>query len=298
MLKTYKQVNSQGIIGGDLVKPLQLLLIFTSISTICILGLSQVSALNQNEASVSLSWLSETFYQGNSASVRITFSSNSSEELRIYNIGVQFDWMSSDAFYGPNLSTNPVSIPSYGSHTFDFITIPIPSNVSVCSHTCFVGIDGVQVGQSMSSFSWDSPTSTVQIHDTFEKLYNDLFHQVSSKMSEAQNANYESAEAKSLFQQATNEYNQATSLADQGKWREATSSLQSVSSYLENANAEEQISGGQRANQQTLVLYLAVVAIVVIIAVSIVVVIVRKKRKQTKSTVDQSLETWKYFQLC
>jgi hypothetical protein len=291
MLKTYKQVNSQGIIGGDLVKPLQLLLIFTSISTICILGLSQVSALNQNEASVSLSWLSETFYQGNSASVRITFNSNSSEELRIYNIGVQFDWMSSDAFYGPNLSTNPVSIPSYGSHTFDFITIPIPSNVSVGSHTCFVGIDGLQVGQSMSDFSWDSPTSTIQIHDTFEKLYNDLFHQVSSKMSEAQNANYESAEAKSLFQQATNEYNLATSLADQGKWREATSSLQNVSSYLENANAEEQISDEQKANQQTLLLYLAVVAIVVIIAISIIVVIVRKKRKQTKSAVDQSLET-------
>jgi hypothetical protein len=291
LAKTYKQVDAHGIIGGDLVRSLRLMLIVTSISLICILCCSLVSALDSDEASVSLFWTSQTAYQGNSASFIITFKSNCSEELELTKIGLHFDWMNSDEFYTSDLSANPVSIASYGSYTFDVMTIIIPLNVSAGSHSYFVGVEGTQDSLSLTDFYWESPFLMIQIHDENEKVYMTLLPQVASKLSEAINATYQSAEAQSLLQQAQSEYTLAISLANEEKWNEALSSLQNADSYMEQANAAEQENAEQKAEQQSLLLYLAIIAIAVIIAVSIIVVVVQKKRRQTESVADQPLET-------
>jgi len=258
-----------------------------AICIMCALSINLVSALNPDEASVSLSWSSQTYYQGDSMIFRITFQSNSPDVLQIYKIGLQFDWMPSDAFYGRDLSAAPVSILGYGNYTFDYMTISVPFNVSAGSHSYFVGIDGLQ---NNIVFSWDSPPATIQIHDSKEKFYNESAPQVASKIDEAVNATYESTEAQSLLQQAKDEYAQANSLANEGKWQEAVTSLQKASNFLEQAaDAEEKRS----AEQPNLLLYVAIVAIGVIIAVSVIVAVRRKKAKakQANSAVEQSLET-------
>jgi hypothetical protein len=286
LAKTYKQVDAHGIIGGDLVRPLQLMLTVTSISLICILCCSLVFALNPDEASVSMFWSSQTVYPGDTVSVRITLKSNYAEQLKIYYIGIHFDWMDPDSFYGSDLSDNPVIVPSYGTYIFDAIAVQIPLNVTAGSHSYFVGIDGTE-GASFSSFSWDSPESTVQIHGLIEKIYSDLVPQVESKLNEAISANYGSAEARSLLQQAQYEYNLAHFLANEERWNEAISSLYNATDLLEQADVAEQKS----AEQQSLLFYLAIIAIVVIIVVSIILVVLRKKRKQTEAVADQPLET-------
>jgi hypothetical protein len=288
MPKTYKQVNAHGIIGGDLVRPLRLMLTVASISLVCILCCGLVSALDADEASVTLFWSSQTVYQGDTITVRITFKSNSADQLNIYRIGLHFDWMSSNEFYTSDLSANPVIIPSSGSYMFGPIAIQIPSNVSAGSYSYFVGVDGMQ---ESSSFSWDSPASTIQIHAANEKVYAIFMSQVKSRLDEATNASYESAEAQSLLQQAQSEYNNATSLVNAGNWQEALSHLQNASDLLDQADEKEQRSGEQRAGLQTLLFYVAIIAIAVIIAVSIIVVVVRKKRKQADAGADQPLET-------
>jgi hypothetical protein len=290
MPKTYKQVNAQGIIGGDLVRSLRLMLTVTSISLICILCCSLVSALNQNEASVTLFPPNLTGYPGDTISIRITFKSNYAEQLRIYTIGLQFDWMSSDSFSGHDLSDNPVTIPSQGTYIFDPIVIQIPLNASAGSHSYFVGIDGTE-GLSASSFSWNSSSSTIQIHAVTEKIYNDLLPQVESKRNGAISANYESSEAQSLLQQAEGEIGNATSFAIQGRWSAAIESLEIADGFLDQASEAEQRSDEQRAALQSLLFYLAIIAIVVIIVVSIIVVVVRRRRKQTDSGADQPVET-------
>jgi hypothetical protein len=179
------------------VKSFTSTVVVASISIICILSIGLVSALDQNEASVSLSWSSQTIYQGGRVNVRITFQSNSADELDIEYIGIQFDWMASDAFYGRDLSINPVTIASGSSHTFEAITIEVPSNVSAGEHSYFVGIDGVQ---NYIFFSWNSPSSTIEILDASEKAFMDLVIQVQTKINAAINATYESAEAQSLLQ--------------------------------------------------------------------------------------------------
>ena len=272
------------------MRPLRLMLTFTSISLICILCCSLVFALNPDEASVSLFWSSQTVYPGDMVSVRLTLKSNYAEQLKIYYIGLHFDWMDPDGFYGSDLSANPVIVPSFGTYIFDAIAIQIPLNVSAGSHSYFVGIDGTE-GLSLSNFSWDSPALTIQIHGVTEKIYNGLVSQVESKLNEAIGANYKSAEAQSLLQQAQYEYNRAHSLANEERWNEALSRLYNATDLLEQADESEQVSEEQKAEQQSLLFYLAIIAIAVIVVASIIVVVLRKKRKQPDSVADQQVET-------
>jgi len=276
------------IIGGDWVRSSRIMLIVISLSIIFLCS-GLVSALNSSEASVSLLWSSQTFYVGDTVNVLITFTSNYAEQLEIYYIGIHFDWMSSDGFYGCDLSSSPVTISSYGSHLFSTFSIEIPSNVTTGAHTYYVGVDGTDES-SYTSFSWDSPTTTIQVNPISEKFYNELKSQVETELNAAISANYQNAQAKSLLQQAQTEYNSASSLANDGQWTEASTSLENASTYLEQASTAEQQGGGGQS-QGSLLFYLVIIAIVVIITVSIIVVVKRKKRKQTNPVADQPLKT-------
>lgn len=140
------------------------------VSTIALIFLFSglVSALNPDEASISISWLNQTIRPGDTASVVITFTSQSSDQLSIQRVGFHFDWMSENEFYTSDLSDNPVIIPSSGSQAFEPMVVQIPPFVSAGSHSYYVGIDGVQ-GSSGTSFAWDSPSQTVQIYAASEK---------------------------------------------------------------------------------------------------------------------------------
>lgn len=251
------------------------MLIAISIIIIFVFNIGLVSALDQDEASVSLSWSSQTIYQGSTATIRITFQSNSTDELQISHVGLQFDWMPSDAFTGHDLSDNPVVIPAYGVHTFDAITILIPADTSSGEHSYFVGIDGVQ---NNVGFAWDSPSFTVQILDAGEKAFTELVLQVAAEINVAINATYESSEAQSLLQQAEDAYMQSHSYANEGNYQEAISTLGTASDYLDQAEAAEQRYTEQTAQQQQLILYIAIIVIVVVV-VAVIAVIWRKKRK-------------------
>jgi len=272
------------------VRSLRLMLTVTSISLICILCCGLVFALNQDEASVTLSPQNPTGYPGDTISIRITFKSNYAEQLGIYNIGLHFDWMPEDSFSGHDLSDSPVTVPSQGTYVFDPIIIQIPFNASAGAHSYFVGVDGTE-GFAGSIFSWNSPSSTIQIHSIIEKIYNDLKPHVENKLNGAISANYEGSEAQSLLQQAQAEFTEATGFASEGSWSQAIESLQIADELLDQAYEAEQTSQEQRAELQSWLFYLAIIAIVVIIVVVIIVVVVRRRRKQAESVADQPVET-------
>jgi hypothetical protein len=146
---------------GDLMKTIPLAITLTTLILIFVSS-GLVSALSQNEASVSMLWSKQQVNVGEIVTVRLTFTSNSAEQLRIYRIGFHFDWMPENQFYTSDFTSNPVTIPSQGTHVFEPMTIQIPPHVSAGSHSYFVGIDGTE-GTSLQNFSWDSPISTIQI---------------------------------------------------------------------------------------------------------------------------------------
>ena len=146
---------------GIRVKTLQITLIVTFIVTIFLFS-GLVSALDSNALSAYPVLSKDTLSAGYTVTVRITLQSNTDEQLQIQGIGINFDWMLSDGFYGPDLSSNPVTIQSNGTYTSAPFTIQIPSNASAGSHTYYVGVDGLE-GTAETSFSWNSPTATIQV---------------------------------------------------------------------------------------------------------------------------------------
>jgi hypothetical protein len=250
--------------------PLKLVAILTI--TVCILTVGVVSALDQDEAAVEAVWENQ-YYQGENATVKIIFQNKIADELVIYRISLHFDWMPQDDFYSYDLSANPRHVQGDGSQLFELTGIPFLVGASAGEHSYYVSFDLTQNGVN---FIWDSPSLTVQIKDGNEKNYNELAPQVNNRIN---NASFTNPEAQSLLQQAKNEYDNASSLANEGEWQEAVSSLQAASDYLDQAEVAEQ-SGPLVGN---LLLYFIVVVVAVVIVVLLVAVFVRKSRKEPYS---------------
>jgi hypothetical protein len=153
------------------MKSSPLLFIIICLSIICALFSGAVFALEQEEARVLPVWSTETFFAGSSANVQIFFTSNYSETLTIYQVGLHFDWMNSGDFVGLDVSANPVTVLSNESYIFPPINIIIPQDASIGTHSYFVGIDGIE-GVS-TNFSWDSLTRALQIQGSGEPANND-----------------------------------------------------------------------------------------------------------------------------
>ncbi len=239
-------------------------------------------ALDQDEATVSLTWSNTTPYQGSTATATIIFNSNIASQLTVYYIGLHFDWMESDAFAGPDLSENPVPIPGYGSYTFGPIAIHIPEDATVGIHNYFVGIDGLE--GDITSFTWDSPIQTLQIQNYETLVYNTLLTQVANNITAADSSTYKNPEAQSLLEQAKNEYSQALSYASTENWQEAITGLQKAFTYLEQANAKEQESIEADTQLGVPLLIGAVVAVIVIVVLIIILMFKRRRKPSFEQT--------------
>jgi hypothetical protein len=261
-------------------------------TTILILNYSLVFGIDSDEASVFVSWDTPIFYQGDIKPATITFTSNFSQPIEIYYIGLNFDWMASDSFQGQDLSENPITVPSYGSHTFAIMVFSIPTTAFIGEHDYFVGIDGSYGGLEGSlpiGFSWDSQLFTLQIQDSAQKTYSDLNAQVSSKIDQAAELTYDSPEAKDLISQALAAYSASSDYASNNQFSEALSSLNMASNYVDLADDEELIFDQLQQGQNQIIL-LAGIGIIGVVAIIIVFILV-SKRKKTSKKLDPTVET-------
>ncbi len=197
----------------------------------------RVNALNSNEWSWTYALSSTTYYQGDSGTVTITFTSNCPDQLQFSSLSVQFDWMTTPT----TVTVNSPNIATGNQYTFPAISFSIPSDATVGSHSFTISLQGQQ--KELLGWTNISPTGTggsINVLDAYEKVYNQNVNSVSSSLTNAQNSNYQSPNAQSLLQQANNMYNQATTLAGQGQWQNAVNDLNTASSDLSQAAAAEQ----------------------------------------------------------
>jgi hypothetical protein len=209
----------------------------------------------------------------------ITFHNNAADELTLDRIGLHFDWMSSDEFAGHDFTASPVTVPASGSQTFDAVTITVSNSTSAGEHSFFVGVDG---SDSFGDFVWDSPEYTIEILSSSKKAFEDLLFVVQKELSEALNVTYESPEAQSLFRQAKDAYKVANGYGSDGNYSAAITTLENLSSYLDQAEVAEQQYAEQMAQQQQLILIAAIVAIVVVVVVVIALVWRRRNKNKPK----------------
>ena len=216
-------------------------LMFASLVCLTLISVPSAQSLAQNEITLSFNWSKSIYYQGDSGSVTISLKSTCGDELEFTWVGIHFAWMQVNYYSSLDLSSNPQRIPSGGSITFSSISFSVPSSAPVGWNQYYVYIQCKEHHwYGWTSETWTSSTSQIYIHDAYEKTYNDLRPQVLSKITGAQSANYESPDAKSLLLQASNEYNLAVSLVNQGKWQDAVSHLQTASNFVTQASSKEE----------------------------------------------------------
>ena len=78
-----------------------------------------VFALQQDEASIDLSWSKLSYYQGDEGALSITFKSKSPDELKINLVEIKFNWTITQETIPIDFSEDPVGIPSNDEHTFN-----------------------------------------------------------------------------------------------------------------------------------------------------------------------------------
>ncbi|MEJ2242088.1 MAG: hypothetical protein P8Y18_08100 [Candidatus Bathyarchaeota archaeon] len=264
----------------------RLVFVIICFSIITTLLIGPTNALEENEATASVFWLTEPINQGSIETVTIFFVNNSPQELQIYLVGLHFDWMETDQFVGNNLSDNPVVIPSYDSYTFNSIGVDIPADASLGSHSYYIGIDGLEDGED---FSWNSQTFDLIVQSSSEITYNNLETTTANKIDEAVAKNYQSSEAQSLLGQALNSYSQAIASANSNNLDYAITLLQSASNYLEQAELKEQEYIEKSGSIDPLVILIGIGVIVIVVL--LIIIFVRQKRTKTVSKEQKSNET-------
>jgi hypothetical protein len=271
------------------VAPLVVLAI--SISMVFVLNTNLVSALDPDDFSVSPSWSTPMYYQGDTASLKLIMSSNTTETLTVYYIGVHFDWMDEDSFSGRDLTSDPAVVESGEVYVFDPMAIAIPSDVSVGEHTYTIGLQ-VAEGTSSNLIAWDSRVRTMYIQHAGAKAFNALLQNVTVKLGKAINATYQNSEAQSFLEQSETEYTAAVLSSYDNQWDEALGHLQAADNYLDQAATAEQQGSVVNTDLQRLLLIIGPITAAVVVA--LIVIIIWRRRQPPDDEYNETSETQEY----
>jgi len=234
-----------------------------------------VFGFDANDATVTVTFSDETPAQGSVIVFNTLFTNLGTQDLEVHYFGINFDWMESTRFAGLNLSENPVIISAGETHTFPPVTVEIPSDVSVGSHSYFVGLNGFE-GQT--EVVWDSTPEVIVIQDFWQDTYADLLDETAHNISIAENSIYNSPQAQSFLEQAQNSYSTALDYATQQNWEDAISALQSASIYLGQAETEEE-NYIEPEPEQDLTLIIIGVSVAAVTIILVAAVLLRRKSK-------------------
>ncbi len=126
-----------------------------------ILSVSLVSALEQNEASVTTFMSEVPKAPGQATSIRILFNSNTNKDLDIYYVGIHVDWMDTDQLFGIDYSSYPETVAGMENYRVDIINFTVPTSASIGPHTYYIGVDGYD--EDGNAFSWKSNDLTLMV---------------------------------------------------------------------------------------------------------------------------------------
>ena len=234
------------------------------------------NALEENEIIVSVVLTNQTGYPGSGTIASVFIVNNSTEILTIQYVGINFDWMPSDQFLGHNLSEDPVFIPSSTNHIFEAINIIVPPDATLGEHTYSIGIDGIE--GTTENFSWNSQNYIFVVQDPEKQTYDNLLTQVSNKITVSRSVNYQSSKSQSLIEQAEDAYAQAQVYGNQNSWDEAVLMLNNASSYLGQADVEEQKYLDEKSSLENLLIIIGLV-VVIVVAILVVFYLIRRRKK-------------------
>jgi hypothetical protein len=259
------------------LKRFEVLYALVSFSLILSLFCGVGNALEQTDLISYVVLTSQDAYPAHSMIASIYIKNSNSDILTIQYVGVQFDWMASDQFFGFDLSYEPIVLAPSVEQFLDQISIFVPEDATLGEHSYFVGIDGLE---GEEAFSWDSQIFTLIVQDPKKEEYNALLTQASSNINASENKNYKSSTAQSLLNQAKNACEQAIAYGDQNSWDEAVSMLNNALTYFEQADVAEQQYLTEHSSQETLLITVGVATVALVVILSIIYLMKRKKESK------------------
>jgi flagellar basal body-associated protein FliL len=144
------------------MKSLKITLVTLIVACIVVVFVSSniVAAFSSSDATAEVRFASDTLQVGPMQDARIIFKSNT-QQVQILKIGFQFDFNDINYFYGPDLTSNPVTVAVNDSYTTAPILFTLPANATAGVHTYYIGVEGKDAAGN--SFSWDSSNQTIPI---------------------------------------------------------------------------------------------------------------------------------------
>ncbi len=264
------------------MKRFEVLYVLISFSLILSIFCGIGNALEQTDITSYVVLTSQNAYPGHSIIAAIYIkNSNSSDILTIQYVGIQFDWMASDQFFGYDLSSDPIVLAPSAEQFLDSISIFVPEDSTLGEHSYFVGIDGLEGAEA---FSWDSQTLSLIVQDPEKEEYNALLTQAVSNITASENKNYKSSTAQSLLDQAKNAYEQAIAYGDQSSWDEAVSMLNNALTYIEQADVEEQKYSANKSSQDMMLITVGIAVLAIIAILAVMFLMKRRKTRETHQT--------------
>ena len=236
-----------------------------------------VFGLQQNQASVTLFWSKETYYQGEDGTITISFETQSPEELKINKITVQFDWSNNQNSTFLDFSEDPVGIPSNDNHVFEPIFFNVPQNATEGPHSVLIKLEGLQHGILWYDIEWTSIETQIEIKTDYQQLFNQLNPGTLTNLTQAQNANFTNPNAIEFLDKAENEYNLVTSYEHQEEWQDAVYHLQQTQECLNQAQETEKTLTAT----EDLTTTIGALIILVVLGLIVSIVFGRKTKKQT-----------------
>lgn len=215
----------------------------TVISLIVVLFTSLYSLNVHAQQATRSSFDQSRYYQGDSGSLTVTIVNNhSSYQITTKQCYLQFDWQQTQNLVYDSGAT-PI-IASGSSYTFSF-SFSIPDSVAIGIHSFkVVWVDnGILLGSVVVA------TGSINVGDAYEKVFLNLQPTISNNIN---SASFVSQDAKSILTQAQSAYQQAITLANQGKFQDAITDLNSASDFLSRAQAAENTYQAAYSAYQTL----------------------------------------------
>ena len=207
-------------------------------------------ALFKEDIPLTVNWSADSYYQGDSGSVTISIEHNAGgSEVYILSLWISF-W---DASISLHSQEEPrIQLPANGFHTFGpaFFTVSQTAPVGwseLSVEVIYTEITITPPGPGLPGIVWTvtgwlqgEPTKIyIKENPYYEQTYLEVLSEVSNEISNTQRTDFECSEAISLFSKASDEYDLAISFANQEKWIDATTRLETASDFLTQASSEE-----------------------------------------------------------
>ncbi len=183
----------------------------------------------------------DVLYQGDIVSANVTLTNNENFPVRIYSIGVHYDWMPESVFSSVDFGGNYLQVESNGKTSPGQLLIQCDNNVSTGYHSFFYTVDLTWYNAYTATWVNDSVVQpgTIYVESPFKPGALQQLQFANKSLSDARDANYSSQRAITDVNNATVSLNDGWSAYNENDYQRAVNDSNDAIGYLADAKISE-----------------------------------------------------------